>query len=114
MTSYKVSITGTEPLEKALKAKSIIRFEAVEKKQLTQMLNRARHGGTPIKSHELEHSSEVHDHEMGYTKEYAGHVEFGHRTLDGGFVPGQRYLQKNVEQQGPIYREDLVKEIRNG
>lgn len=112
MANYKVSVTGTEPLERVLKAKSMIRFDAIETKQLTQMLNRARQqGGTPVDTGELRISSAKDDHTMGYTKSYAGHVEYGHRTRDGGFVKGQRYLQKNVEAQAPIYRADLIKAI---
>lgn len=112
MADYKVSITGTEPLERVLKAKSMISFDAIETKQLTQMLNRARQpGGTPVDTRELQNSSAKDEHTMGYTKDYAAHVEYGHRTRDGGFVKGQRYLQKNVETQAPIYRTDLIKAI---
>lgn len=112
MANYKVSVTGTEPLERVLKAKSILTFDAIEAKQLTQMLNRARQpGGTPVDTGELRISSAKDEHTMGYTKSYSAHVEFGHRTRDGGFVKGQRYLQKNVEKQAPIYRADLIKAI---
>ena len=49
-----------------------IAFEAVEKKQHTQMLNRARRpGGTPVDTGELRKSSSISNDEMGYTKEYA-------------------------------------------
>lgn len=112
MADYKVTVTGTEPLERALKAKSMISFDAIETKQLTQMLNRARQpGGTPVDTGELRISSAKDEHTMGYTKDYSAHVEYGHRTRDGGFVKGQRYLQKNVEAQAPIYRADLIKSI---
>ena len=51
---------------------------------------------------------------MGYTRVYAPHVEYGHRTIDGGFVEGQRFLQRNVEIQQPIYHRDLLDAIKKG
>ena len=121
MAGIKLSIAGIPALEKELQRLNSMRFDAVEKKQLTQMLNRARQsGGTPVSTEEtrpggphgeLRQSSSMSDHEVGYTKEYAPHVEYGHRTRDGGFVPGQYYLQRNVDTQRPIYQEDLRKAI---
>ncbi len=40
------------------------------------------------------------------------HVEYGHRTRDGGFVYGQHYLQRNVDTQRPIYKQDLINALR--
>lgn len=124
MSGIKMSIGGIPSLEKELQRLNSVRFDAVEQKQLTQMLNRARQsGGTPVSTEEtrpggphgeLRISSRRSEHEMGYTEEYAPHVEYGHRTVNGGFVPGQRYLQNNVDIQRPIYREDLLKAVRKG
>lgn len=124
MSGIKMSIDGIPALEKELQRLNSIRFDAVEKKQLAQMLNRARQaGGTPVSTEktrpggphgELRLSSSTTEDEIGYTKEYAPHVEYGHRTIDGGFVEGQRFLQNNVDIQRPIYREDLIKAIRKG
>lgn len=58
-------------LEKALQAKSNIRLQAVIKKNVVQMLNTARAGGTPVDTGELRLSSGVTGDEMGYTAEYA-------------------------------------------
>lgn len=96
-----------QKLELALKKKSLVNFMAVGKKSLTQLLNRARKGGTPEDTRELVKSSGSNDKAMGYTKEYAPHVEYGHRTLTGGFVRGQHYLKSNVEIQSKIYEQDL-------
>ena len=49
---------------------------------------------------------------VGYTKDYAPHVEFGHRTVNGGYVEGQRFLEDNVAQQQPIFDRDLRNAIR--
>lgn len=124
MSGIKMSIDGIPALEKELQRLNSIRFDAVEKKQLTQMLNRARQaGGTPVSTEEtrpggphgeLRLSSSTTEDEIGYTKEYAPHVEYGHRTIGGGFVQGQHFLQKNVDIQRPIYRQDLQNAIKKG
>ena len=106
---------GLEDLERVLARKSAVDFDAVVAKQTADMLTRAHaQGGTPVDTGELRQSSRAtpRSGEMGYTVEYAPHVEYGHRTRNGGFVPGQRFLQANVEVQRPIYREDLIEAIR--
>ena len=60
---------------------------------------------------ELRESSGVQGDEMGYTKEYSPHVEYGYRTVGGGFVRGQHFLKENVDTQRPIYKQDLIKEL---
>ena len=111
--SLHLSVDGIPELEAELNRIDSIRWEAVRKKQLTEILNRARSsGGTPVDSGELRLSSSVSGEEMGYTKDYAPHVEYGHRTISGGYVQGQRFLRDNVEAQRNIYREDLLRQIR--
>lgn len=106
-------VFGALELEKKLAGLNAIRLEAVVRKQVVQMLNRARQpGGTPVDTGELRKSSSASGDEVGYTAEYAAHVEYGHRTKNGRYVPGQRYLQRNVEQQRPIYKEDLINAIK--
>lgn len=100
-------------LTNALKALDEVRFDAVVMKNTTQMLKRARApGGTPVDTRELQRHTYVQRDEMGYTQEYAPHVEYGHRTKDGGFVYGQHYLQRNVDTQRPIYKQDLINALR--
>lgn len=101
-------------LSAALKAMSEVRFNAVVKKNVTQMLDAARHGGTPVDTGELRLSLSAYGDEMGYTKEYAPHVEYGHRTVNGGWVSGQRFLKANAETQAFIYYQDLLKAIKKG
>ena len=115
MSGVKLSIEGLPALEAELRRLNDIRFDAVVKKQVTQMVNRARApGGTPVDTGELRLSLGSSGDEVGYTKDYAPHVEYGHRTVNGGYVPGQRFLQANVEAQRPIYKEDLINAIRKG
>ena len=112
---FKVKGAWILPLEQELERLNAIRWDAIREKQVTEMLNRARaSGGTPVDTGELRESLVVNPNEMtmGYTAEYAPHVEYGHRTVNGGFVQGQRFLQANVEAQREIYREDVLKAIR--
>lgn len=116
----KISVKWNEAqiqrLQQRLNGLSTIRFDAVVKKNTTQMLNRARQsGGTPVDTGRLRQSSHVsgegYEMAMGYSAEYAPHVEYGHRTRGGGYVQGQHFLQRNLETQKPIYQSDLVKAI---
>lgn len=118
MAKSKITLAGMDELEAELTRLNTIRLEAVQKKQLTQILNRARNVGrafgTPVDTGELRASSGVDfgAMEMGYLAEYAPHVEYGHRTVNGGYVQGQRFLQANVDRQRDIYMTDLRREIR--
>lgn len=116
-----VSVSGTKDLEQKLQRMNQIRFDAVVEKQAIQMVGRAMashnpsQGGTPYDKGQLLESVQKSESggsvEVGYTKEYAPHVEYGHRTRNGGWVPGQHFLQKNVEIQRPIFQQDLLEAI---
>lgn len=110
---------GIDKLAAALKRGSQVKLDAVLTKNLTEMHNRAKNGGTPVDSGELRQSAGMTrpdtadgTGEMGYTKEYGPHVEFGHRTKDGGWVPGQHFLKKNLETQMPVFKADLEETVR--
>lgn len=108
-------------LQKKLRQMSEIRFDAVVSKQAADIVDRAAashnpdQGGTPYDTGEMLQSvgktGKGISAEVGYTKEYAPHVEYGHRTRNGGWVPGQHFLQKNVEIQRPIFQQDLLEAI---
>ena len=92
---------------------SQLRFDAVIEKNMTQIYNRGKaEGGTPVDTGELRISLSQRKDVVGYTKDYAPHVEFGHRTVNGGFVAGQRFLQRNVDAQRAIFIEDLRRNLR--
>lgn len=113
--SANITFSGFRELEAELNRLNSIRFDSVMEKQTTQLLNRARRaGGTPVDTGELRKSSNanLNAREMGYSAEYAPHVEYGHRTRNGGYVQGQRFLQKNVDTQRPIYKRDLINAIK--
>lgn len=110
----KLDKADIDNLAKALQSMNKIRFNAVVKKNVTQLLNTARNGGTPVDSGELRKSSGAYGDEMGYIADYAPHVEYGHRTIDGGWVSGQRFLKANVDTQALIYYEDLRNAVKKG
>ena len=92
---------------------SHVRFEAVVIKNMTQIYNRGKaNGGTPVDTGELRLSLGQSGDTVGYAKDYAPHVEYGHRTVSGGYVEGQRFLQRNVKAQEPIFRQDLIDQLR--
>ena len=105
-------------LAKKLIELSALSFDAVLTKTLTQMFNRAKaEPYTPIKTGELMKSRRVDPAKdfqgsFGYVEEYAPHVEFGHRTLGGGYVEGQYFLKKHWDLQKKIYEEDLREQVR--
>lgn len=111
---------GIEDLADELKQKSEADYKRVERKNILEMRNRAvsssspASGGTPVDTSELRLSASVGGggSVFGYTKDYAPHVEYGHRLAGGGYVAGQYYLRTNVNIQQPIFRQDLLAEMR--
>lgn len=107
-----IKFEGIEELERELKRLNEVRFEGIVTKNLTQMFNRAK-SLTPVKSSQLKQSISKGKEEIGYTKDYAPHVEYGHRVVihgkQVGYVNGQYFLKKNVDIQRDIYKKDLIK-----
>lgn len=108
----RIQFDGIERLEKKLMSKSQADFQAVGRKNVRAIYTRSQKpGGTPVDSNELRMSARYAGDEMGYGAQHAPHVEYGHRTVSGGFVPGQHFLQANVDTQRPIYKQDLKTKI---
>lgn len=105
-------IRDVNDLAGELQRLSQLRFDAVILKNMTEIYNRGKDGGTPVDTGELRLSLTQSQDVVGYTKDYAPHVEYGHRTVNGGYVQGQLFLKNNVEAQKPIFIEDLRKELR--
>lgn len=105
-------LTDVNDLAGKLHRLSRVRFDAVIKKNMTQIYNRGKSGGTPVDTGELRISLGQSGDTVGYTKSYAPHVEFGHRTVNGGYVQGQRFLKKNVDAQRQIFERDLREQLR--
>lgn len=86
-----ITVKGTEELTRALNSMSQARFEAVAKVSAADIYNRGKQGGTPVSTEktrpggphgELRQSLSMSEIEggasVGYTKDYAPHVEYGH------------------------------------
>jgi len=119
--AFRVEFNDVDNLAGKLYAASSIDFDKVVNKNLADMWNRGIGGGiggTPVDTGELRLSMKATPSKgtaggsIGYSKEYAPHVEFGHRTRGGGYVPGQEFLQANAEEQEPILLSDLREAIR--
>lgn len=117
----KVSFDGLEALTAQLIKKNKQTFDMVAAASLASMFNRASGPPyTPVDTRELVMSrgvtkpiaSQNFTGEFGYIKDYSGHVEYGHRTRSGGYVPGQYYLKKNLEIERIIYKSKLIDEMR--
>lgn len=113
----KIELLGTRPLAQKLIAKSVADFEAVSQKNIRDIYARSqKSGGTPVGDYtgggQLRKSAQYRGDEMGYTVHYSPHVEYGHRLVNGGYVPGQYYLKQNVDTQRPIYKQDLRDKIK--
>lgn len=109
-------LSGLEALAKALYIKSEIDFEEVCLKNTARLFNAAKKN-TPTDTGELKRRMRVtlpagsYPGEVGYTKEYAPYVEYGHRTVCGGYVQGQHFLQRSLEAVQPQFLADCKKEL---
>lgn len=115
--TYGLTLEGSERLEKKLQNMNNIRWGGIVKKNATQMFNRSKgtspsQGGTPVDTGELRKSVVKLGDGIAYTAEYAPHVEYGHRKINGGYVSGQRFALANLTIQRPIYQRDLIEAIR--
>lgn len=116
---FHIELVDVHGLASRLRALKGPVFDEVERRELTEIYNRGkRKGGTPVSTEatrpggphgELRQSLGQSEHEVYYVKDYAAHVEYGHRTVNGGYVQGQRYLEANVKKQQPIYERHLRK-----
>ena len=109
----KIVWQGVDELSHKLMTKSQTDFAEVGRKNIRDIYSRSQKaGGTPVDTNELRISGKYRDDEMGYSADHAPHVEYGHRTRSGSFVPGQYYLKKNVDTQRPIYKQDLIDKLK--
>lgn len=148
--SVDYELKGLQDLADELERLDDIKFDEIVKNNLTEMYNRGKNGtdpkqgGTPVSK-----SSKVFDwktkssyqrtggqlkqslgvdfrlSEVYYTKDYAPHVEFGHRQNVGQYVPaigkrlvksyvkGQHFLKNNLKKQQSIFKEDLEKALND-
>lgn len=128
MIDLDYKLDGFEELQATLQKISEEDYKDVMTKNLGEIFQRAKasdnpsQGGTPVSTEltrpggphgELRSSLRMEVDIVGYTKEYAPHVEYGHRTRGGDYVEGQYYLQTNVEKQKEILKTDLKDAIKH-
>lgn len=111
--SWGISLSGSGPLEQELEKKSQLDLTMVQKKQMRDIYTRGQQpGGTPIDTSELRMSMSYTGDEVGYSKDYGPHVEFGHRLRNGLFLPGQFFFKANVDAQKETYYQDLKNKLK--
>ena len=110
----KIKLEGDGSLFKALTRLKDIDMDAVIMDNLKDIYNRGKApGGTPVRTGELRASLTIMSKdEVGYRKEYAKPVEYGHTTRGGGYVSGRFYLKANVEKQRPILKKKVLEAIK--
>ena len=111
------SVHGDDILMKHLNRLNKNEFDAVIKLNMAQIYNRGKQeGGTPVDTGELRQSLGISNRngtwDVGYTKDYAPDVEYGHRTNGGGYVAGQHFLKRNVDQQRTQLLSDLQSVVK--
>lgn len=128
MAKFEIELMGIEELEKELLRLDNLQFDKVRHKSLKEIFNRTKEN-TPVGNYtgggQLRKDSKINGDEVGYTKEYAPDVEYGHRQepgryvpaikkrLKAKFVPGQYFFKKNVDIQREIYHKDLKRLLKN-
>lgn len=146
MSGYVIHFDGAKDLEAKLKAKSELDFTACLKRTTTILRNNARkntpvaasatytdaegnvigehRGGKLVQSLRMTMPSDFQGGTVGYTLEYAPHVEYGHRQRVGRFVPvlgkrlkasfvkGQYFLKKAVEDTRPEFINELKEALK--
>ena len=110
----KIKLEGDGSLFKALARLKDINMDKIIMDNLRGIYNRGKaRGGTPVRTGELRASLTIMSkNEVGYRKEYAKPVEFGHATRGGGYVAGRYYLKANVEKQRPILKKTVLEVIK--
>lgn len=107
----KITITGVEEVKSRLTRLADVPWSDIQEDEAREMKAKSD-TVTPVDTGALRDSA-VFDHgEFGYTAYYAPFVNYGHRTRDGGFVPGRHFLEEVVNSQEGRYKEEVLKKLR--
>lgn len=107
-----VSIEGIQPLMAKLESLQGIDFSESNKKLAKDIESVARQY-TPVDTGKLIGSLVVDGDTVGFTADYAPHVEYGHRTRSGGYVEGQYFLKQTIEQIDGKQAEYIRKQLED-
>lgn len=115
----RVHIENLEEVKQRLERLKKIDFEESVKRAATDIYNMGQ-TRTPKRTGELRQSMAVNknsktEYQVGYAKEYAPHVEYGHRMVRGGkqtgYIDGQYFLKAMCEDEEPKFREYVKKQL---
>lgn len=107
----RITITGVEEVEARLTDVARVEWDEIQEKQGAEMKQKSD-AIVPVDTGALRDSAYYEDGEFGYTVDYAAHVNYGHATRGGGFVPGQHFLEEVVNGQEERYRQAVLDNLR--
>ena len=114
-----IRIEGLDSLEAKLTGMQNADFSDACQRAATEIYNMGQ-TQTPKKTGELRLSMAVNQNgknsfEVGYAKEYAPHVEYGHRVVVAGnqvgYVEGQYFMKKMAEAEGPKFKKYVFDQL---
>lgn len=107
----KITITGVERVNAALTKLGHVEWDPIQEKQADAMENKSD-AVVPVDTGALRDSATFENGEFGYTVDYAPHVNYGHATRGGGFVPGRHFLEEVVNSQEQNYKDEVLKYLK--
>jgi len=119
MASYKVVLSGDDELEEVLKLHADTDFSKAVKATTVKLLKNAK-TDTSVDTGKLKQhlyadyltSFSTPEGTVYYTMHYAPHVKYGHRTTSGGFVSGQYYLKKAVQETQSEFKQQILDAVK--
>lgn len=108
-TQY-LTLDGDDELLRVLKKKSSTDYNKFIRDQTALLYNEAKRNA-PVYKGPLRNSAKSGDGYVGFTEEYAPHVELGHRLKNGGYVRGQHYLKRALDRRKPAFTQGLREEL---
>ena len=107
----KITITGVEEVKSRLTRLADVPWSDIQEDEAREMKAKSD-TVTPVDTGALRSSATYDDGEFGYTVDYAPHVNYGHRTRSGSFVPGQHFLEEVVNGQDEKYKQEVLQHLR--
>lgn len=106
MSGFRIRLSDTGLREKLARLSAVDAQDALI--ATARAITKSAQKYTPRKSGELVESLfQRVDGEratVGYTKEYAPHVEYGHRTRGDGYVSGQHFFRRAVNDGRRVFK----------
>lgn len=107
----KITITGDKEINSKLSLLDDVNWNDIGSEE-AEKLKQISDSVTPYRTGALRNSATYENGEFGYTADYAAHVNYGHRTRGGGFVPGKHFLEEVVNGQEQDYKDEVLKSLK--